>query len=140
MGIFSVPIIVGDLQWQRTMSLQALVDTGTSFSAVPGSVLRQLGVEPIVRREFEFAQGEIREMAVGRMRMLVESQDIVTPVMFNQEDTEPLLGAVTLEEALLGVDPVAQRLVPMRARGRACPRRARQAKRPFPLAVRLGHR
>ena len=117
MGIFTVPIVVGDVQWQHTVDLQALVDTGTTFSAVPGSVLRDLGVEPIVRREVEFAHGEVKEFAIGRMRMLVEEQDIVTPVMFNEEGTEPLLGAVALEEALLGVDPVGQRLVRMRARG-----------------------
>jgi clan AA aspartic protease len=117
MGIFTVPIVVGDLEWQRTTPLQALVDTGTTFSAVPGSVLHELGVEPIVRREVEFAHGEVREVAVGRMRVLVEAQDIITPVMFNEEGTEPLLGAVALEEALLGVDPVGQRLVLMRARG-----------------------
>ena len=117
MGIFTVPIVVGDVQWQQTLGLEALVDTGTTFSAMPASVLVQLGIEPIVRREVEFAHGEVREMAVGWMRVVVEMQDILTPVMFNEEGTEPLLGAVALEEALLGVDPVSQRLVLMRARG-----------------------
>ena len=117
MGIFTVPIVVGDIQRQNTVDLEALVDTGTTFSAVPSSVLVQLGIEPVVRREVEFAHGEVREIAVGWMRVVVASQDILTPVMFNEEGTEPLLGAVALEEALLGVDPVGQRLVLMRARG-----------------------
>ena len=39
-----------------------------------------------------------------------------SPVMFNEEGTEPLLGAVALEEALLGIDPVGKRLVLMRGR------------------------
>lgn len=60
------------------------MDAGTTFSAVPSSVLAQLGIEPIVRREVEFAHGEVREMAVGRMRVVVETQDIITPVMFNE--------------------------------------------------------
>jgi predicted aspartyl protease len=117
MGIFTVPIVVGDLEWQRTTPLEALVDTGTTFSAVPSSVLYEMGVEPIVRREVEFAHGEVREFAIGWIRMLVEAQNIITPVMFNEEGTEPLLGAVALEEALLGIDPVGQRLILMRARG-----------------------
>ena len=117
LGIFTVPIVVGDIQRQNTVDLEAMVDTGTTFSAVPSSVLAQLGIEPVVRREVEFAHGEVRAMAVGWMRVVVASQDIITPVMFNEEGTESLLGAVALEEALLGVDPVGQRLVPMRARG-----------------------
>ena len=117
MGIFTVSIVVGDLEWQRTAPLEALVDTGTTFSAVPASVLAQLGIEPMVRREVEFANGHVEDVPIGWLRLVVESQDILTPVMFNEEGTEPLLGAVALEEALLGVDPVGQRLVPMRARG-----------------------
>ena len=117
MGIFTVSIVVGDLEWQRTAPLEALVDTGTTFSAVPASVLAQLGIEPMVRREVEFANGHVEDVAIGWLRVVVESQDIITPVMFNEEGTEPLLGAVALEEALLGVDPVGQRLVLMRARG-----------------------
>ena len=116
-GKVTVPIVVGDLEWQRTKPLEALVDTGTTFSAVPGSVLHELGAEPTVRREVEFAHGEVREMAEGWMRVVVEMQDILTPVMFNEEGTETLLGAVALEEALLGVDPVGQRLALVRARG-----------------------
>ena len=34
-------------------------------------------------------------------------------VVFGDEDAEPLLGAVTLEEFGLGVDPVRRRLVPV---------------------------
>ena len=117
MGIFTVPIVVGDVQWQHTVDLQALVDTGTTLSAVPSSILAQLGIEPIAKREVEYANGEVQEVAIGWLRVVVEEQDIFTPVMFNEEGTEPLLGAVALEEALLGVDPIRQRLVLKRARG-----------------------
>lgn len=117
MGIFTVPIVVGDVQWQRTVDLQALVDTGTTLSAVPASVLAHLRIEPIAKREVEYANGEVQEVAIGWLRIMVEGQDILTGVVFNEEGTEPLLGAVALEEALLGVDPVGQRLVLMRARG-----------------------
>ena len=40
---------------------------------------------------------------------------LIVPVVFAEEGSEPLLGAVTLEMFLLGVDPVRQRLVPVRA-------------------------
>ena len=36
-----------------------------------------------------------------------------TPVIFGEEGKQNLLGVVALEQALLGVDPVAGRLVPV---------------------------
>ena len=37
----------------------------------------------------------------------------ITLVVFNDEGTPPLLGALALEALFLGVDPVRQRLVPV---------------------------
>ena len=93
--------------------MSALVDTGATMTAVPASVLRQLGVKPATRKAFQFAQGEVRTMDVGYARVRVEDQEIITQVLFNDEGTPPLLGAIALENAFLGVDPLAQRLVPI---------------------------
>lgn len=82
------------------------------MTAVPASVLRQLGVEPTTRNAIQFAQGEVRTMDVGYARVRVEDQEIITQVLFNDEGTPPLLGAIALENAFLGVGPLAQRLIP----------------------------
>ena len=113
MGVFSVPIELGDGQRQRWIELDALVDTGASITAVPASVLRGLGVEPTMRRRFRFGQGEVRTMDVGQTWLRVEGQEITTQVLFNEEGTTPLLGALALGGAFLGIDPVAQTLVPI---------------------------
>ena len=39
-----------------------------------------------------------------------EGQEIITQVLFNDEGTPPLLGAMALEGAYMGVDPIAQRI------------------------------
>ena len=46
--------------------------------------------------------------------MRVAGKEVLTQVMFNDEGTAPLLGAVALENALMGIDPVRQRLIPVR--------------------------
>lgn len=46
MGVFAVPMDVGDLQGVRFERLQALVDTGASHTRMPRSVLERLGVVP----------------------------------------------------------------------------------------------
>ena len=52
-------------------------------------------------------------MDVGRTWLRVEGEEIFTQVLFNEEGTIPLLGALALEDAYLGVDPIAQTLVPV---------------------------
>ena len=45
----------------------------------------------------------------------LEDQTFPTQVTFAEENQPSLLGVVTLQEALLAVDPVGQRLVPVEA-------------------------
>ena len=113
MGMFTVQIAVGDAEGKRWTTLGALVDTGASITSVPSSVLRELGVEPMTQQLFRFAQGETRTMDVGQTWVRVEGRERITLVVFNEEGTTPLLGALALEAAFMGVDPVAQKLVPV---------------------------
>jgi predicted aspartyl protease len=53
------------------------------------------------------------ELEVGRTWVKVDGQQEFTQVIFGSDDAEPLLGAVTLEEMALSVDPVRRRLVPV---------------------------
>ena len=52
-------------------------------------------------------------MDVGQTWVRFEGREVITMVLFNDEGTPPLLGALALEGAFLGVDPVGQRLVPV---------------------------
>ncbi len=113
MGTFSVEIAIGTPDRQRWVTVDAVVDTGASITSVSSSVLRGLGVEPVMRKRFRFGQGEIRTMEVGQTWLRIEDEEIITQVLFNEENTTPLLGALALESAYLGIDPIAQKLVPV---------------------------
>ena len=113
MGTFSVPIGIGDPQGEHWVKLDALVDTGASIISVPGSILRELGVRPVMSQEFRFAQGEVRRMNMGETRIRIDGREVGTLFLFNDEGTPALLGALALEALFLGVDPVAQRLIPV---------------------------
>ena len=114
MRTFSVEISIGDSARERWVTLDALVDTGTTMTSAPASLLRDLGVEPESREFFEFAQGEVRSLETGYTWVRFAGKEVLTQVMFNDEGTAPLLGAVALENALMGIDPVRQRLIPVR--------------------------
>ncbi len=113
MGTFSVEIEISAQDNGRWQGMAALVDTGASITSAPASVLRELGVRPTTKQLFQFAQGETRVMDVGYAMLRFEGREIITQVLFNDEGTSPLLGAMALESAYMGVDPIAQRLIPV---------------------------
>ena len=113
MGVFNVELEIGDIQRQRWVKLEAMVDTGAVITCVPASLLRDLGIEPSWQQRFQFAQGEIREMGVGSVLMRLEGKEFPTQVLFNEEGTRPLLGAMALDGGFFGVDPHNKRLMPI---------------------------
>ena len=111
MGTFRVPIEVGDPQGQRYVPVEALVDTGSSYTALAASLLRALGVQPRERRLFELADGRRVERDMAQTWVRIDGRAAIVPVVFAEDDTLPLLGAVTLEIFGLAVDSVRRRLV-----------------------------
>ncbi len=51
---------------QRFEALDALADTGASYTVIPASLLRGLGIAPQERIEFELADGRIIEGTSAR--------------------------------------------------------------------------
>jgi len=113
MGTFSVTVEVGDPQAQRFHAVQALADTGASYTTLPASLLRDLGVTPHGQRPFLLATGGTVVREIGRTWVRIDGRVEMTIVVFADERALPLLGAVTLEEFGLGVDPVGRKLVPV---------------------------
>ena len=112
MGTVKVTIGVGDSQGQRFEDVEVVVDTGSTYTAVPREMLRRLGV-PVERPlPSETADGRIVLVDVGRTIIRLEGLEFSTPVIFAEEGEPSLLGVVSLEEAALAVDPLAGRLIP----------------------------
>jgi len=111
MGTFRVAFDIGDTNGQRWECLDAVVDTGASYTWAPRGILGRLAVRPQFRRSFVTADGRTieREMAVTMARW--QGQILPTLVVFGEEDSRPLLGAYTLEGFGLAPDPVNRRLI-----------------------------
>ena len=56
MGTFRVAIEVGDLRGQRFEKVEALVDTGASYTLLPATLLRRLGIQVIGQWRFRTAE------------------------------------------------------------------------------------
>lgn len=111
MGTFHIAMEVGDTQGLRYEPVQALVDSGATYNILPAPLLRDLGVEPKINRGFTLADGRRIELPMGETWVRFEGEEHMAPVVFGGADTQPILGAVTLEIFGLGIDAVKERLV-----------------------------
>ena len=111
MSTFSVDFEIGDLQGRYFETLQGLVDTGATFTVVPGNLLERLGVRPQRKEPFALADGRLVEYEVGTVLFRLAGKEGASTCVFAPAGIEPLIGAVTLETLLLGVDPVNERLI-----------------------------
>ena len=121
MGTFQVTIEIGDLQGQAWESVDALVDTGSSYTWTARPMLARLGVLPQFQREFETADGRVvqRDMADTMLRWNGETR--TTLVVFGGDQDATLLGAYTLEGFGLAPDPVNRRLIRVRGLAMGAP-------------------
>ena len=113
MGTFRHTISVGSADASKFESVDALVDTGATYTRIPRPTLGRLAIEPGFKRRLQAADGRIIERDCAQVPVRINGESLMTICIFGDEGTEPLLGAVTLEEFGLGVDPVNQRLVPV---------------------------
>jgi clan AA aspartic protease len=118
MGTFNVALGVADRFRERYVTVDALVDTGSTYTSLPESLLDDLGIERLETRRFELGDNRVVEYSVGETRVRIEGREKTVPVMFAPDDTVPLVGAATLGILGLGVDPVEEKLVPVIALGR----------------------
>ena len=94
-------------------SLEALVDTGAGYSVVPRPILESLGCRPVRTQRVVLADGRTEEWSVSQVDVECEGRRTTTPVLMGPPGDPILLGATTLEELGLGIDPLNRRLVPV---------------------------
>ena len=112
MGVFDWPIQLDSMDGERSLQLDATVDTGSSYTIVPASLLRELGIVPTEKVRLVLADGRHIVCDIGEARATIDGRSIPTLVVFGEDDADPLLGAYTLEGLRLAVDPANLTLVP----------------------------
>ena len=113
MTVFQYPLEVGDTAGQRFERIEAVVDTAASYTQVKGYLLRSLGHEPTDHEEFELANGATVELGIALVPLRIDGKIRSTYCIFGNDDANNLLGATTLENFALGVDPRNHTLIPV---------------------------
>ena len=112
MEAFRIEIDVTGLEGDNPVAVTALVDTWATHSMMPASLLTRLGIRPTRQRTFTMADGRTETYDIGAAMISVGEEVMPCPVIFGREGRY-LLGATTLENFDLAVDPVNQKLTPV---------------------------
>jgi aspartyl protease family protein len=113
MGTFHVDVEIGDPEGRRYEPVEALVDTGATYTSLPRAFLEALGIVPHSRAWFRLADGHHVQREIGHARIKIGGNTTITIVVFADAESPVLLGAYALEGLLLAPDPVGRRLVPV---------------------------
>jgi len=94
----------------QAAALDALVDTGASFTKIPHNIASKLGLEVKHETEVELADG--RRVKRGLALAEVEIEDVRRPLLIaiGAEGEKPIIGYTTLEILEFKVNPNTGRL------------------------------
>ena len=113
MGTFRVEATVtnlADSTMRTTVAL--LVDTGATWTTLPGDLATQIGAAALGTRRVRLADGRVEEWPAAAIHIILDGHEGPTFCLIGPRGGPALLGAVTLEELGLAVDPAARRLIP----------------------------
>ena len=97
---------------ERSVDLDLLVDTGSTYVLLPPDVISRLGLAHPFERRAELASGQRVVYRMGEVRVGLDADQRTTVFLAGPPDCRALLGAVALEEFGLAADPLHRRLVP----------------------------
>lgn len=111
MGTFEHPLEIEPARGGEFVSIDALVDTGSTFSRLPADVVERLGYAPERSESFILGDGRIVEMGMSEARVRLNGKVTTTQIAIGGVGTQSLTGAVTLEQLLFAPDPINHRLI-----------------------------
>lgn len=115
MGMTNVHTTIATLTApKRKVSGEFLVDTGAGYTVIPYPMWKQLNLKPIKTQIFSLADGTTVTRPIGFAMVAVDGYEAPSPVVLGEKGDSALLGAITLENMGLLVDPFKRELRPMK--------------------------
>jgi len=95
----------------RRVEVEALIDTGATFPALPADLIEELGLTFLREVDGEVAEGIAKLKLYGSVVVQIEDRIAVCPVIERPKSTTPVIGVTALEQMGFKVDQVTGRLV-----------------------------
>jgi clan AA aspartic protease len=103
--------IIGEEEIKR-LHISMLVDTGSIMLAINESIQQQLQLPIVEKKKAQLANGQIVECdVVTQIVLKFKNRRVLCSAMVLPGDSEPLLGAIPLEEMDVLIHPQRQELI-----------------------------
>ncbi|MEM2823671.1 MAG: retroviral-like aspartic protease family protein [Thermofilaceae archaeon] len=99
------------LEEVRKVEVEALVDTGATFPALPEDVVAELALPSLGEYPAETAEGVGRVRLAANAIVRIEDRVAESPIIVRPRGTAPLIGVVVLEQMGYRVDPTTGKLI-----------------------------
>ncbi len=96
----------------RTIEVEAIVDTGTTYVCLSRKDIEKLGLPFHKNVEIKTANGKASRRTYEGAKIFLNDRTFVMEVMENDNDTPALIGYLLLEALDLVVDPKTQKAIP----------------------------
>jgi predicted aspartyl protease len=117
MGMFEVKVKLANLTaTNRTEEVSLLVDTRSTLSWIPRTILEKLGVNALSRLPFTLADGRQIERDTTAVLMTIDGRKASVSVAYGEPGERVVLGLTALEALGFIADPVAKKLIPRNLR------------------------
>ena len=101
-----------DAEEVKRMRVNALVDTGSYMLAINETIQAQLQLPVVEKRKAQLANGHVVECdVVAPIELRFRNRQTTCRAMVLPGDSEPLLGAIPLEDMDVLIDPLRQELI-----------------------------
>ncbi len=100
----------------KSRQIQLLVDSGASYSLLPEDVWKDLEIKPQEKLDFVLADGTKIERRASECKIRLNGKERHTPIILGEPGDEPLLGAITLGNLAMVLDPFKRELRQMQLR------------------------
>jgi clan AA aspartic protease len=112
MGLTTITARIG--KGKKATDVSFLVDSGATYSLLPESVWKKLGIKPSRELSFTLADGTVIKRKISETVFEIQGISGTSPVILGEGNDEALLGAITLEVLGLILNPFSRELSPMK--------------------------
>jgi len=100
-----------ELENVRSINVEALVDAGSTFPALPEDKIEELGLPFIGEHQAETAKRTRKIKLAAHVIVKIEDRISEAPVIVRPRGTTPLVGVVVLEQMGYRIDPITGKLI-----------------------------
>jgi clan AA aspartic protease len=113
MGLTTVVLEVASTDKKsKKIKAEFMVDSGSFYTVLPKRLVIKLGIKPEFDQQFSLADGTNIKRQIGNAFITFQDKRIAAPVILGEKEDTALMGALTLENLGLILNPFTRKLHP----------------------------